>query len=88
MLSISFLFEEVSKDLMTAEQQKDYVKQKLAALPRAKSPTAERDNYIKQRVTELRKMIGKKGIDSKTINAQVQDYLKKRYVSGMGVIQY
>ncbi len=36
------------------------MKQKMASLPRAQSPTAERDSYIKQRVAALRRMIGKK----------------------------
>lgn len=72
MLSISFLFEEN----ITAN------------LPKAKAPTAERDNYIKQRVESLRKMIGKKGVDVKEINNQIQSYLKKRYSPEMGVTQY
>jgi len=88
MLPMSSLFEEVSERLAIAEQRKNYMKQKIAALPRAQSPTAERDNYIKQRVAALRGMIGKKGQNTKEINVQVQDYLKKRFTPGMGVTQY
>jgi hypothetical protein len=88
MLSVSFLFEEVSENLAIANQKRNYMKQKMAMLPRAQSQTAERDGYIKQRVAALRRMIGKKGQNAKEINAQVQDYLKKRFAPGMGVTQY
>lgn len=88
MLPVSFLFENVSERLETADQRKIYMKQKMASLPRAQSPTAERDSYIKQRVAALRRMIGKKGQNTKEINMQVQDYLKKRFAPGMGVTQY
>ena len=88
MLSVSFLFENVSERLAAADQRKIYMKQKMASLPRAQSPTAERDSYIKQRVAALRRMIGKKGQNTKEINMQVQDYLKKRFTPGMGVTQY
>jgi hypothetical protein len=88
MLSINFLFEDVSERLAVAEQRRNIMKQKMASLPRAESPTAERDSYIKQRVAALRRMIGKKGQNTKEINAQVQEYLKKRFTQGMGVTQY
>lgn len=88
MLPVSFLFENVSERLEAADQRKIYMKQKMASLPRAQSPTAERDGYIKQRVAALRRMIGKKGQNTKEINMQVQDYLKKRFTPGMGVTQY
>ncbi|HOD62403.1 MAG TPA: hypothetical protein PKG96_09935 [Bacilli bacterium] len=88
MLPVSFLFENVSERLEAADQRKIYMKQKMASLPRAQSPTAERDSYIKQRVAALRRMIGKKGQNTKEINMQVQDYLKKRFTPGMGVTQY
>ena len=88
MLSVSFLFENVSERLAAADQRKIYMKQKMASLPRAQSPTAERDSYIKQRVAALRRMIGKKGQNTKEINMQVQDYLKKRFTPGMGVTEY
>ena len=88
MLPVSFLFENVSERLEAADQRKIYMKQKMASLPRAQSPTAERDDYIKQRVAALRRMIGKKGQNTKEINMQVQDYLKKRFTPGMGVTQY
>lgn len=88
MITVSFLFEGATENIAAADQRKIYMKQRMAALPRAQSPTAERDGYIKQRVAALRGMIGKKGQNAKEINAQIQEYLKKRFTQGMGVTQY
>lgn len=50
--------------------------------------TGERDHYVGNRVQSLRRQIGKKGVSAKDVNAQIQDYQKRKFVTGMGTTQW
>ena len=52
------------------------------------APTADRDNYVKQKKGQLRKMLGRPGQNTIEIQQQLKDLEKNKNNPGWGVTRY